>query len=128
MLLGARRADDRSELHSNKGSPGRYSVRSLFCSIDQTAPERRQEDIVENIDCGRPFLELEILGDLIDRPLEAGGIDGPDAVALHFAGGEGLTNQGAQAFEFEIAQSAVHPVDDFIRRAAGLLDGQMRAA
>src|SRR5882724_2697799 len=100
----------------------------MFCSIDQAAAERRQEGVVENIRRGWPFLELEILGDLIDRPLEPGRIDSADAIALHFGGDEVLANQGVQALQLELARSAIHPVDDFIGRASGLLDGQMRAA
>src|SRR5712671_3840627 len=99
----------------------------MFYSIDQPAAEGRQEGIVENIRRGWPFLELEILGHLIDRAVKAGGIYATDAVAPPFAGDDVVANHRALPFQLEIAGSAVHPADDFVRRASGLVDGQMCA-
>ena len=33
----------------------------------------------------------------------------------------------AQPFQLQLARSALHPADDFVHRAPGLLDGEMRA-
>src|SRR5712672_1724616 len=104
-LGGRRRAVDRSDVHSYQGSPGEIQRLPIFCSIDQAAVQGRQEGIVENIRRGGPLLEFEILGDLIDRPFEAGRIDAADAVALDFAGEDVVADHGAQAIEFEIARS-----------------------
>src|SRR5258705_6087550 len=99
----------------------------MFYSIDQPAAEGRQEGIVENIRRGWAFLELEILGDLIDRPLEAGRIDRADAIALYFAGEDVVADHAAQPFQVEIARSAIHPRDNLVHRAARLLDRPMGA-
>src|SRR5260370_12590260 len=98
----------------------------MFYSIDQPAAEGRQEGIVENIRRGWPFLELEILGHLIDRPLEAGRIDGAEAVAFYLDGEDVVADHAAQPFQLEIAPSAVHPADNLLHRAPRLLDRQMR--
>jgi hypothetical protein len=67
----------------------------IFRSIDQAAFEGWQEGAVENIRRRGSFLEFEILGDLIDRPFEAGGIDAADAVALYFAGENVVARPGS---------------------------------
>jgi hypothetical protein len=43
--------------------------------MDRAAAERGQERIVENIRRGRPLLEFESFGGLIDRPVQAGRIN-----------------------------------------------------
>jgi len=75
-----------------------------FCSVDEATAEWRKEGIVENIRRGGPFLELEILGDLIDRAAEAGGIDAADTVAFHLSGEDVVADNGAQPFQLEIAR------------------------
>src|SRR5438874_480429 len=97
-------------------------------SIDQPAVERRQEGSVEDIGRRRPLLELEVLGDLADRTLEPFGINAADAATLDLAGQDVVADDDAQPFEFEVARPAVHPADHLVHRAAGLLDGEMRAA
>src|SRR5258707_5171943 len=98
----------------------------MFYSIAQAAAEGRQEGVVENIRRRWPFLELEILGHLIDRPLEAGRIDGAEAVAFYFDGEDVVADHAAQPFQLEIARSAVHPADNLVHRAPGFLDRPMR--
>src|SRR5260370_9044343 len=97
----------------------------MFYSIDQPAAEGRQEGIVENIRRGWAFLELEILGDLIDRPLEAGRIDGAEAVAFYFAGEDVVADHAAQPFQLAIARSAVHPPNNLVHPPPGFLDPQI---
>src|SRR5260370_8967156 len=93
----------------------------------QAAVRRRREASVENLRWRRPLLELEILGNLIDRPAEAGRVDAADAVTLYLAGEDVVGNHGTQPFQFEIAQSVVHPADDIVHRVFGLPGGQSRA-
>ncbi len=88
----------------------------ILCSIDQAAAARRQEAVVENIGCRWPFAEFEILGNLVDRPLEPDRVDSAEAVALHFGRQNVVGNDGAQAFQFEIALAVLHPADDLVGR------------
>src|SRR3979490_428305 len=100
--------------HFESGIAAEIQRPRIFCSIDQAAVQGRQEGIVENIRRRWPFLEFEVLGDLIDRPLEAGWIDAADAVALHLGGEDVVANHGVQAFQLEIARSAVPPAETYI--------------
>src|SRR5437879_13666932 len=70
--------------------------------VDQTAVERRQELVVEDVGSLRPLLKLEIFRDLVDRAFEARRIDRADAVAFHFAGQDVVAQDALQAFEFEV--------------------------
>src|SRR5260370_31355002 len=98
----------------------------MFYSIARAAAEGRQEGVVENIRRRWPFLELEILGHLIDRPLEAGRIDGAEAVAFYFDGEVVGADHAAEPFQLEIARSAVHPRDNLVPRRPRLLYCQIR--
>src|SRR5260370_11962574 len=89
----------------------------------QAAVRRRREASVENLRWRRPLLELEILGNLIDRPAEAGRVDAAGAVTLYLAGEDVVGNHGTQPFQVEIAQSGVHPADDIVHRAFRPPDG-----
>ena len=105
--------------------PRDTAARSIFCSIDQAAVQRRQESVVEDI--RRPTAACRNLKSSaiwsIDRSRRAGSMP---PMPLRFTSPVRMLSRsdGAQPFEFEIARSAVHPVDDFIRRAPGILDGR----
>src|SRR5260370_38113615 len=93
----------------------------------QAAVRRRREASVENLRWRRPLLELEILGNLIDRPAEAGRVDAADGLTLYLAGEDVVRNHGTHPFQLEIAQSVVHPADRITHRVFGLPCGRMPA-
>src|ERR1700761_8462550 len=114
--------------HSLRSFRFRLNQNWAFCSIDQAFGWGRQEAVVKNIVSRRPLLEFEILGDLIDRALEARGVDAADAIALHFIGEYVVGDYAVQPFQFEIGRSVLHPACDLIRSPFRFADRDLRPA
>ena len=109
--------DDRSNPHSNQGSSRRYSVRRHFAQLIRRPPSggRKLSSKISAADGRLLNLKSSAIWS-IERSRRAGSMP-PMPLRLHFAGEDVVVNQGAQAFQFELARSVVHPADHLVRRA-----------
>src|ERR1700688_1447853 len=129
--------------NDSKGGCRRTSVGSSILSRDRrqdTGQGARFAQLMRRPSSGGRKLSSKIsaadglLPNLKSSPTSAierarrGGVGPPtpaDAVAPDLGREDVVGNQGLQTFEFQIARSAVHPANDLIDRALGLLDGKM---